>query len=209
MLAFVWSAFRLYTVTPLPAILIPMKVQGLQYLEDFIDDATQEMLLQSIEHEPWRDDLQRRVQHYGYRYDYKARQIDRSMFLGQLPSWVLSVGDSLVKKGIFAKTPDQLIVNEYQPGQGISAHIDCVPCFGPVVASLSLLSSCLIEFISKESGEVVPLWLAPRSLLVLSEEARYRWQHRIPARKTDVINAVPHKRGRRISLTFRTIQLKS
>jgi len=28
------------------------------------------------------------VQHYGYRYDYKARTIDHSMRLGELPQWV-------------------------------------------------------------------------------------------------------------------------
>lgn len=38
----------------------------------------------------------------------------------------------------FPHRPDQVIVNEYQPGQQIAPHIDCVPCFGSVVASLTL-----------------------------------------------------------------------
>jgi alkylated DNA repair dioxygenase AlkB len=108
-----------------------LKIPGLQYVEDFIDEATQTALLQALDAAEWRDDLQRRVQHYGYRYDYKARQVERSMFVGQLPAWASLVGDSFVAKGWFAAAPDQMIVNEYQPGQGISAHVDCVPYVGP------------------------------------------------------------------------------
>ena len=180
-----------------------LQIPGLQCLEEFIDEATEVALVQALDAAAWRDDLQRRVQHYGYRYDYKARKIERSMFVGGLPSWAALVGDSLVAKGLFAAAPDQMIVNEYQPGQGISAHVDCVPCFGPVIASLSLLSACTMEFISRETKEVVPVRLAPRSLVVLSGEARYQWQHRIPPRKSD--DGV--KRGRRLSLTFRTVLL--
>jgi alkylated DNA repair dioxygenase AlkB len=181
-----------------------LKIPGLQYVEAFIDEATQTALLQALDAAEWRDDLQRRVQHYGYRYDYKARQVERSMFVGKLPAWASLVGDSFVAKGWFAAAPDQMIVNEYQPGQGISAHVDCVPCFGPAIASLSLLSPCVMEFISRETKEVVPLVLAPRSLVVLTEDARYQWQHRIPPRKSD--DGV--KRGRRVSLTFRTVILR-
>eukprot|EP00899_Mesostigma_viride_P012474 jgi/Mesvir1/21227/Mv06663-RA.1 len=51
------------------------------------------------------------------------------------------------------------------------------------------------------------LLLPPRSLLVLSGEARYRWQHYIPHRKADTINGVVVPRSpRRVSLTFRSIR---
>jgi alkylated DNA repair dioxygenase AlkB len=47
--------------------------------------------------------------------------------------------------------------------------------------------------------------LEPRSLLILSSEARYEWTHEIPARKSDEVNGVKQPRARRISLTFRTL----
>jgi hypothetical protein len=51
----------------------------LQFTRDFVDPETHNTLLAEIDHNPWLRDLSRRVQHYGYRYDYKARGIDLSM----------------------------------------------------------------------------------------------------------------------------------
>ena len=47
---------------------------GLTYLENYISDAEADRCVQEIDAAPWRTDLKRRVQHYGYRYDYKSRQ---------------------------------------------------------------------------------------------------------------------------------------
>jgi alkylated DNA repair dioxygenase AlkB len=52
------------------------------------------------------------------------------------------------------------------------------------------------------------LYLEPRSLITLSGLARYQWTHAIPARKSDVVDGFKIERGRRISLTFRTVILK-
>jgi alkylated DNA repair dioxygenase AlkB len=45
----------------------------------------------------------------------------------------------------------QVIINEYTPGQGIAAHIDHKGSFGPIVASLSLLSGAVMDFQSNET----------------------------------------------------------
>ena len=58
--------------------------------------------------------------------------------------------------------PDQLIVNEYQPGQGISAHIDCEPCFKNTIVTVSLGSVYEMDFISLC---LVPIF---RSTVILS-----------------------------------------
>ena len=49
------------------------------------------------------------------------------------------------------------------------------------------------------------MFLEPRSALVLSGEARHDWTHAIPAREADVWQGVERPRGRRVSLTFRTM----
>ncbi|WP_244313666.1 alpha-ketoglutarate-dependent dioxygenase AlkB [Stappia sediminis] len=165
-------------------------------------------LLDRIDAAPWRADLKRRVQHYGYRYDYKARRVTRESFLGPLPGWLMPLCERLANDGHFAKPPDQVIVNEYLPGQGIAPHVDCEPCFGDTIASLSLCSGCVMDFTNVEAGERFSHYLEPRSLLVLSGEARYRWRHGIAARKSDPGPNGRIARGRRISLTFRTILLK-
>lgn len=182
-------------------------VPGLVLLRDWITLAGEGALLASIDAAPWRDDLKRRVQHYGFRYDYKARAVDESMRLGPLPGWAEELGARILREELCERAPDQVIVNEYLPGQGISRHVDCVPCFGPTVLSLSLGSACVMALSAPDTDEPVLLPLPARSLLVLSGEARTRWAHAIPGRKSDVIAGVRRPRNRRVSLTFRTVRL--
>ena len=181
-------------------------IAGLSYIPEFIDAQAEEKLIRIIDTQPWLQDLKRRVQHYGYRYDYKARNVTPESRLGDIPDWLHSYCRELKRAGLFQEMPDQVIANEYQPGQGISAHIDCVPCFGPTIASLSLGSSCVMDFSHSKTGDKLSLLLEARSLLVLSGDARYLWQHSIPARKTDRHKARIIPRARRVSLTFRTIK---
>src|SRR4051812_25674633 len=162
-----------------------MAVPGLRYLPGFVDASQEQELLAAIDAQPWLADLKRRVQHYGYRYDYKARKVDPAMYLGPLPDWALPLAGRLAEEGLMPSAPDQLIVNEYEPGQGISPHIDCVPCFGPVICSLTLGSSCVMELSSVSDDGRVSLLLESRSLLVLAGAARFDWRHSIPARKSD------------------------
>ena len=182
---------------------------GLTYLENYIPEDEANRLVQEIDAVPWRTDLKRRVQHYGYRYDYKARQARREDYLGPLPELFQQLAERLTTEGHFQTVSDQVIVNEYQPGQGISAHIDCQPCFGETIASLSLLSACVMRFVSQIHSQQTEIHLQPASLLVLKGDARHLWTHAIPARKTDVFESQRHVRLRRISLTFRTMKFEN
>jgi alkylated DNA repair dioxygenase AlkB len=178
-------------------------IKGLVYVAALLSAEEQQRILAEIDAQPWQDDLKRRVQHYGYKYDYKARSVDPSMYVGPLPEFALDVARLLLAQGLLPELPDQLIVNEYQPGQGISAHVDCKPCFKNTIATVSLGSGCEMDLICVATGEVKTILLDKGSALVLSDEARYDWMHRIKARKSD--QGVP--RGRRVSLTFRNVIL--
>lgn len=180
-------------------------VPGLRYIATYLTLEEQAALAAVIDEQPWLTDLKRRVQQYGYRYNYTGRTVDTSMFLGPLPIWASRLAQRLHHDGYTPELPDQVIVNEYEPGQGISSHIDCVPCFGDTILSLSLLSSCMMLFTHSRSQAQSSLFLEPGSLLVMQGEARYTWRHSIPARKSDVYNDQKIMRGRRLSLTFRTV----
>ena len=66
-----------------------------------------------------------RVQHYGWRYDYRARAITPDMHIGALPDWLAKLAQRLYDEtDLFYRVPEQVIVNEYQAGQGIATHID-------------------------------------------------------------------------------------
>ena len=149
------------------------------------------------------------MQHYGYKYDYKARKVNRDMRIGDLPEWLKRLSQKLHNDGYMENVPDQVIVNEYLPGQGIAGHIDCEPCFRDTIVSLSLGSGCVMDFTNKDDKTIkIPVWLAPRSLVVLSDEARYNWLHGIAARKTDMWKGQKIERKRRVSLTFRNVILE-
>jgi alkylated DNA repair dioxygenase AlkB len=186
-----------------------MAVPGLTYLAGYILQSDETALLAAVNAEPWLSDLRRRVQHHGYRYDYKARKVDPSMYLGPLPEWAHALAARLVSDKHMPIAPDQLIVNEYEPGQGITPHVDCLPCFGPVVCSITLGSQCVMELSSVRKDRAETLLLERRSLVVLAGDSRHTWRHAIPGRKTDRVNGQVLPRGRRVSLTFRTVRIES
>ena len=98
---------------------------------------------------------------------------------------------------------DQAIVNEYEPGQGIAAHTDCLPCFGPTVAMVSTLSDIQMDFADPRSSVTHAILLPRRSLLVLDGEARMSWTHAIAKRRSDTKFGIT--RSRRLSFTFRSV----
>lgn len=182
-----------------------MAIPGLIYLPNFITPAQEAELVTIIDQQPWLSDLKRRVQHYGYKYDYQARSITQALALGAMPDWLEVYCKVLHSEGLFPATPDQVIINEYQPGQGIASHIDCIPCFEGTIASLSLSAPCVMDFTHSKTNEKIGVLLEPRSVVILSGDARYVWKHGIAGRKTDKHQGVVFSRRRRISLTFRKV----
>lgn len=194
-----------------------IKIPGLSYIPDYITADDHNQLLDIIDGQIWSTELKRRVQHYGYKYKYKKRSVDTALYLGALPNLVVSIAKRFYRDGLAEKEFDQVIINEYQPGQGIASHVDCVDCFADTIVSLSLGSVCVMEFtpIKPSTGgtpvqqQKIPLLLSPRSLLILKGAARYNWQHGIAARKKDKYEGAEFARSRRVSLTFRKVLLPS
>ena len=187
------------------------EIPGLMYKSEFITEGEEAKLLACIDEAEWSTELQRRVQHYGWRYDYKQRQIDESMHLGELPDWAQELARRLVNEGFMKDLPDQVIVNEYCGRQGISRHIDQPRSFAEHVATISLLETWGMVFRRRDSKEKVEKPLERRSVAVLTGDARYKWTHEIPQRQYEMLMDQQGKRSRversrRISLTFRTVR---
>ena len=190
------------------------EIPGLIYKPEFITEDEEAKLVACIDESEWSTEIRRRVQHYGWRYDYKQRQIDESMHLGELPDWAQNLARRLVTEGFVKTLPDQVIVNEYCGRQGISRHIDQPRSFAEHVATVSLLETWGMVFRpprdSKEKKVEKPL--ERRSVAVMTGDARYRWTHEIPSRRNELLMDQQGKRrrverSRRISLTFRTTRL--
>jgi alkylated DNA repair dioxygenase AlkB len=179
-------------------------IHGLSWLENYLTPGEETDLVAQIDAATWRQDLKRRVQHYGWRYDYKTRRIKTEMRLGPLPPWAAQLAERLAREQLLPHLPDQVIVNEYKGKQGISKHIDCKPCFEDGIATISLLESWEMLFSRGRNGKRERVLLPQRSVAMFTGEARYQWMHEIPKRATEP-NGL--QRSRRISITFRKVIL--
>lgn len=177
-----------------------LPISGVRYIPNIINSSEAKELIDFIDTSPWSSALSRRVQHYGYIYDYRAKNVDH--YLGEFPvpiqrlrdriSIDLGISDS---KGAF----NQAIINEYQPGQGIAPHTDHIKLFGDTIVSVSLCGDTIMDMSHEKDN--IPIPLKAKSLLCLQGEGRYLYTHSIAQRKSD--NGVP--RSRRISVTYRRV----
>ena len=201
--------------------LLRLRNVGVVYETALLNDEQCNRLLASIDTRPWLQDLKRRVQHYGWKYDYASRFVTEDMQIGPLPIFIRDVAVMLRERGWFHRTPDQVIVNEYDPAkkQGIAPHVDR-ECFGPTVATLSLGDAWPMEFAATHryrqrgtqeiaTNEKIELVLDVGSILVLTGDARSKWTHGIAQRQTDSRGRYRRARRRRVSVTFRTVKLRS
>ena len=173
-----------------------LKEVGFELIPEYLTKAEEQAYIKAVDAGDWLTDLKRRVQHYGWRYDYKSRQVSDDAYLGPLPHWAEELAIRLQEDKHFATRPNQVIVNEYQIGQGIAPHTDR-DCFGPVIATISLAAHRRMKLSCGDEKEEIDLY--PRSLLVMKGSARTDWKHSIPP-----VSA--QGTARRISLTFRTIE---
>lgn len=181
------------------------KILGLAYISNYLKKAEQDNSIKIIDQQNWSIKDQRKIQEYGYKYDYEDGSFVASTHLGTLPDWAQTIAVRLAEDGFTVNVPDQVIVNEYQPGQGIVSHTDCIPCFGNTIITLSLGSECVMNFTHSQTQEEVKILLQPGSLLIFKGEARYIWKHGIIPSKRDNYKGKIFMRSRRISMTFREV----
>ncbi|XP_055278919.1 alkylated DNA repair protein alkB homolog 8 isoform X1 [Moschus berezovskii] len=213
-----WKELGLQTLPP-----------GLKVIEEIISPEDEKMLLKSVN---WTEDTDnqnfqkslkhRRVKHFGYEFHYESNSVDKDKALpGGLPDICESMLEKWLKEGFIKHKPDQLTINQYEPGHGIPAHIDTHSAFEDEIVSLSLGSEIVMDF-KHPDGMTVPVMLPRRSLLVMAGESRYLWTHGITPRKFDTVQASKghksgiitsdvedltlNKRGIRTSFTFRKVK---
>jgi len=66
--------------------------------------------------------MSRRVQHYGYRFDYSTRSVDLSNVSDPFPSWIEFLIPRL-RPYYPDGDPDQCTIQEYLPGKGVSPFL--------------------------------------------------------------------------------------
>lgn len=186
------SVGSLFDFGPLEVPAIP----GLSLRRDYVSESVQRELVSQIDGLPWDTTWDRRRQLYGYAYG-RGQPTPPA-----IPAWGVELAERMFADQISDRRFDQMLINEYLPGQGITLHRDYEP-FDRTVVSLSLLSPCVMDFRRVADGRRESMLLEPRSLLILCDEARYQWEHGIARRKTDRWEGLAIQRSRRLSVTFR------
>jgi alkylated DNA repair dioxygenase AlkB len=182
-------------------------IAGLDVTRNFLKPDVQYELIREIDAQPWSTALKRRVQHYGTAYDYRSRSIGTTAAGHQvepLPDWGVRLIQKIQMAGITRASFDQIIINEYMPGQGIAPHIDSRE-FGDTIASVSLGSACAMTFTLVHGDQSKDIWLMPGDLMCMTSDARHLWRHGIRPRKHDIHQGRTVRRDRRISVTLRTV----
>ncbi|XP_025054029.1 alkylated DNA repair protein alkB homolog 8 [Alligator sinensis] len=202
---------------------------GLKVVDELVSPEEETMMLESIS---WTEDeviqnaqkslKHRRVKHFGYEFRYDNNNVDKDKPLpGGIPEICNMLLEKCLRQGYIKHKPDQLTVNQYEPGQGIPPHIDTHSAFEDEILSLSLGAEIVMDF-KHPDGCTVAVMLPRRSLLVMAGESRYLWSHGITPRKFDIVQASEgqkvgtitadtgdltlNKRGTRTSFTFRKVR---
>jgi len=181
-------------------------VPGLFLYSNFIDEALEEQLLNEIDSQTWIVDYLRRLQYYGYRNELD-KPYDLIQFPVAMPPLIEGLSQEIVKQGIILLQPDQVIINEYVPGEGIKPHKDRA-YYENQICGVNLGSSCIMRFIRGANLEIVDVEVPRRSLYVMQDDARKKWKHGIPPRKKDVVDGQVQHRERRVSITYRKVKPK-
>jgi|GEM_PF-604343 len=204
------------------------KVSGLFIFNNFISESEESQLLQIISGtKVWNDinggggiqPVRRRVTHFGFEFDYAIRRCDPQKPVIPLPEWLKCSSDkrniiellnarvnSVLKTNTWGT--DQLTINEYTPGQGIPPHVDTHSAFYDGIASISIGALSTMRFAPEgDKLKQQDVLLSRRSLAIFTGEARYRYTHGIPQRRSDFVAGLGVvARETRYSLTFRHIK---
>ncbi|XP_017078692.1 alkylated DNA repair protein alkB homolog 8 [Drosophila eugracilis] len=190
---------------------------GLLVISDFVSEEEESTLLKAISDDGRTSEAtgtlkHRKVKHFGYEFLYGTNNVDSSKPLEQSIPSACDILWPRLKDSASSwdwNTPDQLTVNEYEPGHGIPPHVDTHSAFFDPILSLSLQSDVVMDF--RRGDEQVQVRLPRRSLLIMSGEARYDWTHGIRPKHIDVVPSgfgglTTQTRGKRTSLTFRRLR---
>jgi alkylated DNA repair dioxygenase AlkB len=172
---------------------------GLVFIPDFLTQEDEDRLLSFIRSVTAFGAVvmhgvpsRRRVKQFGLRYSFTGNRLSPAE---PVPRDLQPLRDRIA--GVAQVTPDrfaQVLLTDYSPGAGIGWHRDASP-FG-IVAGVSIGAECRMRFRNRaDHRQAAMLPLTPRSLYLLTGEARTDWEH-----------AIPPVNSQRFSITFRTLR---
>ncbi|CAO3567251.1 unnamed protein product [Mortierella alpina] len=184
-------------------------LEGLEVVHDFVTEEEESLLMQELDARDWagkgiepNPEMKRRHQHYGGVFSYRLRRVVGDM--QRLPTMFDFLTQRLLERKIYLASPNSIIVNEYETGQGIMPHVDAPKLFGSTITAVSLLSACVMTFQHvKEPHRIHRVLLPRRSLVVMNGASRYEYKHGISKDLVEYVDGLEIVRSRRVSITYR------
>lgn len=197
------------------------KVSGapptIYYIPNFITADENTHIIKNVYSVPkpkWTNLSNRRLQDYG------GVPHEKGMIPEKIPNWLEIYLNKIKELQVFDKCePNQVLVNEYLPGQGIMPHTDG-PLFYPTICTISCGSHTILEFVENDSRrkKVCDILLEECSLVIIKDDLYSKYLHSICDRKLDTIKDCVNlelcnkstsdeilERSTRISLTIRNV----
>lgn len=173
---------------------------GLSYEAGFLSGDEEAELLESVRALPLAPadyrgfTARRRIASFGASYDFTARRLRPAP---AMPACLWPLRDRVAARlNVPADRVVHALVTEYDVGTPLGWHRD-TPEFG-VVAGVSLGGACDMRwrpYPPQPGAPTLTLKVAPRSLYLMTGEARWGWQHSVAATRT-----------LRYSITLRTLR---
>lgn len=186
---------------PQPDLFGPHTLPGLRYHDDILSAGEESDLIRRIDAEnlaPFRFQQwtgKRLTATFGWSYDFETGRFGPTH---PLPPFLMPFRERAAEfSGLPASSLEQVLLIRYDAGAGIGWHRDR-PVFEHVIG-ISLGSPAPMRFRQRldKGFRRMTIPLAPRSICLLSGEARHEWEHSIDALPTS-----------RWSITFRTLSEK-
>ncbi len=179
-------------------IIVP---DGFHYFPDFLTEREEQQLINDIGDLELHTlifrgfEAKRKVNSYGYDYQFDTRSISRgedippafNFLLEKISTWLSIPLEDLA----------EVLVTEYPPGSVINWHRDAPPF--DIIVGVSLMSDCRFKLRPYDKAKqgrksIITIPVRRRSIYVIRDEARTHWEHCIaPVTET------------RYSITVRTL----
>lgn len=189
------------------------------YIPKFITEDEESLIIKNVYSVPkpkWTVLSNRRLQDYG------GVPHEKGMIPEEIPSWLQTYMKKIDELNVFeGKKSNQVLINEYLPGQGIMPHTDG-PIFSPTITTITCGSHTVLEFLENNENrkKVCGLLLERLSLVIIKDDMYSKYLHSICERTDDIITSTcvnllhcgnkysineTLKRETRISVTIRNV----
>lgn len=176
-------------------------IKGLWYLPRFLTQSQVKSVKDLIQNDIELESISkspnsRKVAHFGYYYAYDRSGLKPAKKIPNLLRKiankdklnVITMNDHFLESDF-----NQVIINQYHPGQQISPHIDHTKLFGPTIFCITIGQPVPIKF--QKGNDVITIEPCEGSAYIMTGDARYAYKHSLKNNGDDT----------RYSITYRTV----